>query len=88
MIKAVIIDFDDTLVQTSRFRRGLLEEALRNWSGMSNDEAINLDWGKPFCHMVGTFTGADKLESFIQYYKNVMAQKPIKPCIDAELFLQ
>lgn len=87
MIKAIIIDFDDTLVQTSRFRRDLLEKTLENWTGLSNDEII-LDWGQPFRQMVETFIGIDNFESFVKHYKGIMQQNPTELCVGAEHFLE
>jgi phosphoglycolate phosphatase-like HAD superfamily hydrolase len=87
MIKAVIIDFDDTLVQTSRFRRNLLETSLRTWTGLSHEKIV-LNWGQPFCHMIKTFVGTDNLELFIQYYKSIMEKNPIEPCKGAKRFLK
>jgi phosphoglycolate phosphatase-like HAD superfamily hydrolase len=87
MVKAVILDFDDTIVQTSRFRRGLLEATLQDWTGLSNDKIV-LDWGQPFRSIVKTFVGIENLENFIQHYKCAMGKKPIEPCMGAERLLQ
>ena len=88
MLDAVIIDFDDTIVQTSRFRKGLLEKTLREWSGAKVDANIALDWGEPFRRMVGSLIGINELEGFIKYYLCAMARNPVKPCIGAEKFLR
>jgi len=90
MIKAVIIDFDDTLVQTARFRQELFKEVVQSWTGLS-DEEVALDFGRSFHslrHMIDAFIDANNYDAFIQYYKNIMGEKPTEPCMGAERFLQ
>ena len=87
MIKAAIIDFDDTLIQTSRFRRGLLETTIRRWNGIASEDPVSLNWGQPFRIMVESFVGKDKYDLFKEFYKKTMLQTTVNLCDGVEQFL-
>lgn len=71
------MDFDDTLVETSRFRKGLLESSIRSWQGIAAEVPVRLDWGAPFRRLVSRFVG-DDISDFLQYYLCSMAQNPTR----------
>jgi len=88
MPSAVIIDFDDTIVQTSRFRRGLLEGALLEWCNVSFNDETALAWGTPFQEIIAAFVDGEEVDSFIQFYLKKMAFTPTSLCLGAEQFLR
>ncbi|MGH3428387.1 MAG: HAD family hydrolase [Mycobacteriales bacterium] len=86
---AVLLDFDDTLIATSRSRRGLFFDHLRSFGASEvTIEWLAERWGLPFPEMVRTVLAADMRENFVLSYIGLMRRHPPAPCSGAGEFLR
>lgn len=83
-IKAVIFDFDDTLVQTKTIRYEALKyTGLKFYNLKITNTDIDLYWGKPFAEMMeGVFKGVESTGQIIINYKSILHLYPNKPFDD------
>lgn len=86
MIKAILFDFDDTLVQTITSRIEALKELGSRYYDMSlTDEIIKSHWGKPWKKFFKAVYGeVDSLESLQNKYFALSEEFPIKAFPDAQ----
>ena len=80
-MRALLLDFDDTLISSSRERRPLLESELRAW-GASNSQISDVRdaWGKPFDELIAPAISEHDRERFIAHYRERMTRVPIAAC--------
>jgi HAD superfamily hydrolase (TIGR01549 family) len=85
MIKAIIFDFDDTLVRTKECKWDALKETGKRFYGLDiTDEHISKFWGKPFDEMLsGVLMNADKYMNLKINYELVTTEFPMKAYDDA-----
>ncbi|HVF69548.1 MAG TPA: HAD hydrolase-like protein, partial [Xanthomonadales bacterium] len=85
MIKAIIFDFDDTLVKTKECKWDALKETGKRHYGLDiTDEHIKKFWGKPFDEMLsGVLMNADKYMNLKINYESVTQEFPMKAFDDA-----
>lgn len=85
MIKAIIFDFDDTLVQTKKSKWAALIETARLHYELDIDENhIKQFWGKPFDEMLsGVLKNNDSIEKMRESYFAVTESFPMQSHIDA-----
>ena len=81
MIKAVLFDFDDTLVKTKEIRYEALKEAGETFFNLNiTDKDIDKHWGKPFNQFIsGVFNNLEDAETLTQKYKSIVHKYPNKP---------
>lgn len=81
MIKAILFDFDDTLVQTKVIRFEAVKHTAKKFYNLSlTDEHISKHWGKPFAEMMlEIFNHVDTSENIIERYKSILPEYPNKP---------
>ncbi len=81
MIKAVLFDFDDTLVKTKEIRYKALKEAGRIFYDLQiTDGHIDDYWGKPFNQFIsGVFNHIEDAESLTKKYRSIIQKYPNKP---------
>ena len=81
MIKAVLFDFDDTLVITKVVRYEALKEAGRKYYDLDiKDEDIDKHWGKPLYTMLcGVYNNLESQEKLYLNYKSILGYYPFKP---------
>ena len=81
MIKAVLFDFDDTLVETKAIRYKALKEAGKTFFNIDiTDKDIDEHWGKPFNSFIsGVFRKANSTEVLTQNYKSILHKYPNEP---------
>ncbi|HVF69623.1 MAG TPA: HAD-IA family hydrolase [Xanthomonadales bacterium] len=85
MIKAIIFDFDDTLVKTKECKWDALKETGKRHYGLDiTDEHIKKFWGKPFDEMLsGVLMNSDKYINLKINYESVTQEFPMKAFDDA-----
>ena len=78
MIKAIIFDLDDTLIQTSRAKYSAIKHAGKTFYDLEiNDHEIKSHWGKPFeLFMKDLFGGIDETEKIISNYYSIRNDFP------------
>lgn len=76
MIKAVVFDLDDTLLQTRETKFAAIKYAGEHFYGQSiSDETINSHWGKPFREFTAlVFGDVDSVDGIISNYKSIVQQ--------------
>lgn len=81
MIRAVLFDFDDTLVKTKGVRYEAIKEAGKKFYNLEiKDSDIDKEWGKPFgIFMTGVFKNAASQEILTENYKSILGKYPNKP---------
>jgi phosphoglycolate phosphatase len=81
MIKAVLFDFDDTLVKTKEIRYKALKEAGRTFYNINiSDQEIDKYWGQPFNPFIsGIFRSLDTPEKLTENYKSILHKYPNEP---------
>lgn len=81
MIKAVLFDFDDTLVKTKEIRYKALKEAAKIFYNQNiTDKHIDKYWGQPFNPFIsGIFSNADTPEKLTKNYKSILHKYPNEP---------
>lgn len=81
MIKAVLFDFDDTLVKTKEIRYKALKEAGKTFYNQEiTDQHIDKFWGQPFNLFIsGIFRNADTPEKLTENYKSILHKYPNEP---------
>jgi phosphoglycolate phosphatase-like HAD superfamily hydrolase len=85
MIKGIIFDLDDTLLQTKQTKYQALKETGRKFYDLTiTDEQLSSNWGKPFSEFMGIiFNHVEAIETIIINYKSVLPNFPNKPYDDA-----
>ncbi|HUQ85169.1 MAG TPA: HAD-IA family hydrolase [Candidatus Limnocylindrales bacterium] len=85
MIKAIIFDFDDTLVKTKECKWDALKETGKRFYNLEiSDEHINKFWGQPFDEMLsGVLMNCDKYVNLKNNYESVTQEFPMKAFDDA-----
>lgn len=85
MIKAIIFDFDDTLVKTKDSKWGALKETGKRFYNLDiSDDHIGKFWGKPFDEMLsGVLMNADNYMNLKINYESVTKEFPMKAFDDA-----
>ncbi len=85
MIKAIIFDYDDTLVQTMASKWDALKETGKRFYGLTiTDEHIRKFWGKPFQEMLeGVLMHADTFDKLEHSYMQVHGDFPMQAYDDA-----
>lgn len=80
MIKAVLFDYDDTLVKTSQVRFKALKYAAKKFYNLSiTDEQIKKLWGLEFNEfIIKLFGNVDDLEQMVKKYHSVIENFPNK----------
>lgn len=76
MPQGLIVDFDDTLVDTRRHRGSLLVDTLRKYSYEIDDSMLTERWGLPFRQLVSALTDELDYDSFIEAYRRAMLSRP------------
>lgn len=78
MIKAILFDFDDTLVKTKEIRYKALKKAAKVFYNLNiTDADIDNEWGKPFDIFIsGVFKHIDIPEILTQNYKSILHEFP------------
>jgi len=78
MIKAIIFDLDDTLIQTSKAKYKALQHVAKKFYDLDlTDGDIRLHWGKPFeLFMKDLFGEVDETEKIIENYYSVRNNFP------------
>lgn len=88
--RALILDFDDTIVPTRAERGVVLKEALRKFGHKVDDSEIDLAWGQPFPKLLSMIAPGLDLATFVDAYAKLLTQRParaLKGVIDLlELF--
>lgn len=81
MIKAVLFDFDDTLVKTKEVRRKAIKEAGKKFYGMTiTNKDINEHWGKPLNLFVRRiFKDSENVDTLIENYQMMADKYPNEP---------
>lgn len=81
MIKAVLFDFDDTLVKTKEIRYKALKEAGKTFYNQEiTNQHIDKFWGQPFNPFIsGIFNNADTPEKLTENYKSILHKYPNEP---------
>lgn len=83
-VKAVLFDLDDTLLQTSKARYGLVKKVGKELFNQEiTDEMISSHWGKPFHTFVHDLYGVDDFEVFLPKYLQHRDEFPSIPYEDA-----
>lgn len=84
MIKAVLFDFDDTLVKTKEIRYKALKEAGKTFYNQEiTDQHIDKFWGQPFNPFIsGIFSNADTPEKLTENYKSILHKYPNEPFLE------
>lgn len=80
MTKAILFDFDDTLVTTITTKFKATQYAGRKFYNIEiTDETLHLHWGKPFPELMQILFKEtnDTLENIIKNYKSI---RPLFPC--------
>jgi phosphoglycolate phosphatase len=85
MIKAIIFDFDDTLVRTKESKWDALKETGKRFYGLDiTDEHIGKFWGLPFDEMLtGVLMHADNYMNLKMQYESVTDDFPMMAFEDA-----
>lgn len=78
MIKAIIFDLDDTLIQTSKAKYKALQHAAKKFYDLDlTDEDIRAHWGKPFERFIGDlFREVEETQKIIENYYSVRNNFP------------
>lgn len=78
MIKAIIFDLDDTLIQTSKAKYSAIKHAGKTFYNLEiSDQEIKSHWGKPFEQfMKELFRGIDETEKIISNYYSIRSEFP------------
>lgn len=78
-IKAILFDFDDTLVNTSVVKWRALKFAGQKFYNIEiTDDHIKAFWGKPYLEMLtGVFSAIDSVESIKRNYESITSQFPL-----------
>lgn len=78
MIKAIIFDLDDTLIQTSKAKFGAIKHAGKTFYNLEiSDQEIKSHLGKPFEQfMKDLFKGIDETEQIISNYYSIRSDFP------------
>jgi len=78
MIKAIIFDLDDTLIQTSKAKYKALQYAAKKFYNLElSDEEIQSHWGKPFeLFMRDLFGDVEETTKIIQNYYTIRNNFP------------
>lgn len=78
MIKAIIFDLDDTLIQTSKAKYSAIKHAAKTFYNLEmSDQEIKSHWGKPFeLFMKDLFGGIDDTEQIISNYYSIRNDFP------------
>lgn len=85
---AVILDFDDTIVQTSKIRKPLFEATLSGFARVDEERLRRvLEWGTPFEAMVRRVIG-DRFDEFLDLYLSRMALSAPMACSGVDLLLR
>ncbi|MBP9700390.1 HAD family hydrolase [Candidatus Woesebacteria bacterium] len=76
MIKAVVFDLDDTLLQTRETKFAAIKYAGEHFYSQSiSDATINSHWGKPFREFTSlVFGDVDSVDGIISNYKSIVQQ--------------
>jgi phosphoglycolate phosphatase-like HAD superfamily hydrolase len=74
--RGLIVDFDDTLVDTRRHRRSLLLNTLHKHGFSVDDSKLAQCWGLPFKQLVTTLARGLEYESFVEAYRCAMLSQP------------
>jgi phosphoglycolate phosphatase len=77
-IKAIIFDFDDTLVQTKVIRYKAIKHAGKKFYNLEiTDEDIDAQWGKPFNEFLFlVFKQVADVETLFSNYKSILSSYP------------
>jgi HAD superfamily hydrolase (TIGR01549 family) len=80
MIKAIIFDFDDTLVVTKTIRYKAIKFAGEKFYNLKiTDSEIDKLWGKPFDYFIyEVFHQLEKVDILFSNYKSILSQYPQK----------
>lgn len=81
MIKAILFDFDDTLVKTKEIRYKALKEAGKTFYNQNiTDQHIDKYWGQPFNPFIsGIFSNVDTPEKLTENYRSILHKYPNEP---------
>lgn len=83
-VKAILFDLDDTLLQTSKARYGLVKKVGKELFDLEiSDEMIKSHWGKPFHIFVKDLYGVEDFEKFQPDYMRYRDEFPSIPYEDA-----
>lgn len=76
MIKAIVFDLDDTLLETQQTKFAALKYAGDKFYGQDiTDETLKANWGKPFLEFIGlVFNQIELPEVIAQKYKSILPQ--------------
>ncbi len=80
MIKAILFDFDDTLVQTKKSKWAALKEtAKRHYDLKITDQDLQQFWGQPYQSMIlGVFKNIDTFDNIAKHYLKVTQEFPME----------
>lgn len=78
MIRAIIFDFDDTLVKTKEIRYKAIKKAGKKFYNLNiSDEDITSQWGKPFNTFIfEVFNKSDDPETLFKNYQSILSDFP------------
>jgi len=84
MIKAVLFDFDDTLVKTKSIRYKAIKKAGKKFYNLNiSDADIDKYWGKPFDSFISDiFINSDTVRNLTNNYKSILPKYPNEQITD------
>jgi pyrophosphatase PpaX len=78
-LRAVLADFDDTLMATRRRRLALLLSTLADFGKVVDESTVEQYWGAPFRQLIEGFAPDVKYEDFFERYSEAMLRHPPSP---------
>lgn len=83
--KAIVFDYDDTLVQTKLSKWDALRETGKRFYNLNiSDEHIKKYWGKPYLEMLqGVLMHADTIDNLRENYEKTTIEYPMQAHKDA-----
>lgn len=78
-LRALVVDFDDTLIPTTSARWPLFIETLQRHDEALTKDDVRRNWGKSFPDLVKSCLPNVDYQAFVEYYADVMRLTPISP---------
>jgi phosphoglycolate phosphatase-like HAD superfamily hydrolase len=77
-IEAIICDFDDTIMATSKVRIPILIDTVKEYGQIVDMKKLQRNWGKPFKYLIKSIAPSIDYKSFLISYSNKMRKcKPV-----------
>lgn len=77
--RAVILDFDDTLMATRECRTVALRATLKELGSSDDLSNLGTHWGKPFRELITQIAPEVDYDTFVKLYSKVMKRYPPRP---------